>query len=121
MVLVEVEANNSKKGCATFSGIPELITDAGKNGLIYRGFVPKVFGPSGKLLSINLVFEEDIEPVEYKYEVIFADNNPSSVAVFNIGVDDDYLGFYPVSYGPSGKMLKLGLVKKAWWHKEQFL
>lgn len=60
MEFVRLEYNNNKATNAELSGHRETITEYAEKGYRYLGFVPVKFGPSGKTLVIDLIFEKVI-------------------------------------------------------------
>lgn len=58
MEFVRVEYDNKKATNAELSGHRELIEDYADKGYHYVGFIPVKFGPSGKTLAIDLIFEK---------------------------------------------------------------
>lgn len=55
---VRLEYKNYPPGSAELSGHQEVIERRISQGYTYTGFVPVKFGPSGKMLIIDLVFEK---------------------------------------------------------------
>lgn len=55
---VRLELKNSPPGSAELSGHQEIIECYMSQGYTYIGFVPVKFGPSGKMLIIDLVFKK---------------------------------------------------------------
>ncbi|MGN0586999.1 MAG: DUF4177 domain-containing protein [Oscillospiraceae bacterium] len=56
---VHIVSENNKATTAEFKGCREKIDEYAEKGYSYAGFVPSVYGPSGKLLELDLVFEID--------------------------------------------------------------
>ena len=52
-----MEYDNNKITNAELSGHRELIREYAAKGYKYIGFIPVCFGPSGKTLAIDLIFE----------------------------------------------------------------
>lgn len=55
---VRVEMKNNPVTTAELSGYQDIIREYGEKGFAYAGFVPVRYGPSGKLLEIDLVFQK---------------------------------------------------------------
>ena len=119
MEYVRVELDNIRSGEATFKEIREVIEDAGKNGFKYAGYLPAVIGPSGKILSYDLIMKPELDVVEYAFEKVEAENNVLTNARFDgykeiidsyEDKDYDFCGIVPVRMGPSGKILEIELV-----------
>ncbi len=55
---VRMEYSNNKMTTAELSGHRELIREYAERGYHYVGFLPVSFGPSGKTLAIDLIFEK---------------------------------------------------------------
>ena len=53
-----MELKNNPAASATLEGHREIIQEYAEKGFSYTGFVPVSFGPSGKLLVIDLVFQK---------------------------------------------------------------
>ena len=53
-----LELNNNPPGCSEAQGHKEVIERNAKEGFKYAGFVPVKMGPSGKMLSIDLIFQK---------------------------------------------------------------
>ena len=53
-----LKLNNNPPGCAEAKGHKEIIECNAKEGFKYCGFVPVKMGPSGKMLSIDLIFQK---------------------------------------------------------------
>ena len=58
MEFVRMEYANNKMTTAELSGHRELIREYAERGYHYVGFLPVSFGPSGKTLAIDLIFEK---------------------------------------------------------------
>lgn len=58
MEFVRLEYDNNKVKNAELNGHQELIREYTEKGYKYIGFIPVVFGPSGKTLAIDLIFEK---------------------------------------------------------------
>ena len=41
-----------------------------KKGYEYVGFIPTLFGPSGKTLEVDLIFKKPVEPKEKREKVV---------------------------------------------------
>lgn len=57
---VTIELENSKLTTAKSTAHRQIIDKYAAEGYSYAGYVPCVIGPSGKLLSVDLIFEKDI-------------------------------------------------------------
>lgn len=57
---VELECENHKTSNSVVSGHKEIINEQAKNGYRYIGYIPINMGPSGKILSLELIFEKEI-------------------------------------------------------------
>lgn len=55
---VRLEYKNSPPGSAELFGHQEVIKDYEAKGYTYIGFIPVKFGPSGKTLIIDLIFNK---------------------------------------------------------------
>ena len=55
---VRVEMKNNPATTAELSGYQDIIREYGEKEFPYAGFVPVKYGPSGKLLEIDLVFQK---------------------------------------------------------------
>lgn len=55
---VNVELKNNPAATASLSDYQDIIRKYGDEGYSYHGFVPVKLGPSGKILSIDLVFQK---------------------------------------------------------------
>lgn len=55
---VRVNYNNSKTGSSETSEHQSIITNMLNENYSYLGFVPVKMGPSGKILSIDLIFKK---------------------------------------------------------------
>ena len=55
---VRVNYNNSKPGSSETSEHQSIITNMLNENYSYLGFVPVKMGPSGKILSIDLIFKK---------------------------------------------------------------
>lgn len=58
MKYVRFEYDNKKATNSELNGHREIIDEYTSKGYKYVGFVPVRFGPSGKTLAIDLIFEE---------------------------------------------------------------
>ncbi len=56
---VTIEFENNKLTTAKSTAHREVIDKYAAEGFCYAGYVPCVIGPSGKILSIDLIFEKD--------------------------------------------------------------
>ncbi len=56
---VTIEFENNKLTTAKSTAHREVIDKYAAQGFRYVGYVPCVIGPSGKILSIDLIFEKD--------------------------------------------------------------
>lgn len=50
---------NKKATTAELSGHQAIIQKYAEDGYHYAGFVPTLFGPSGKMIELDLVFEKE--------------------------------------------------------------
>ena len=55
---VKVEYENHKATSSVLKGHQEILNEYAKKGYRYIGYLPTKMGPSGKVLEIELVFEE---------------------------------------------------------------
>lgn len=55
---VRVNYNNSKTGSSETSEHQNIITNMLNENYSYLGFIPVKMGPSGKILSIDLIFKK---------------------------------------------------------------
>lgn len=55
---VRVNYNNSKTGSSETSEHQSIITNMLNENYSYLGFIPVKMGPSGKILSIDLIFKK---------------------------------------------------------------
>lgn len=111
---------NKKSGCATFEDLALIIDEQAKEGLVFCAFIPSVIGPSGKVLTYDLIFKEaDCKKFEYKIEYILADNKKAGEATFsgynsallsNVSAGYELLGAIPTRMGPSGKATQIALI-----------
>jgi len=58
MEFVRLEYHNNKLTSAELKDHQEVIEEYVSKGYKYVGFIPVKFGPSGKTLAIELIFEE---------------------------------------------------------------
>jgi len=58
MEFVRMEYNNNKAANAELTGHQEIIREYAEKGYKYVGFIPVKFGPSGKTLAIDLIFDK---------------------------------------------------------------
>lgn len=58
MEFVRLELDNNKATNAELDGHQEVIKEYISKGYKYVGFIPVKFGPSGKTLAIDLIFEK---------------------------------------------------------------
>ncbi len=58
MEFVRLEYKNNKLTNAELKGHQEIIKEYISKGYKYVGFIPVCFGPSGKTLAIELMFEK---------------------------------------------------------------
>lgn len=56
---VSVNFENFGPGSAKSESHREIIDDYAQRGYRYAGFVPCQFGPSGKMIKMDLVFEKE--------------------------------------------------------------
>ncbi len=65
MEFVRVKYANNKLINAEIKEHREIIEEyVGKKGYEYVGFIPVVFGPSGKMLEVDLVFKKPADKAE---------------------------------------------------------
>ncbi|MCI5795869.1 MAG: DUF4177 domain-containing protein [Ruminococcus sp.] len=57
MEFVRVNYDNNKVSCAELTSHREVIEEYASKGYKYLGFVPVKLGPSGKMLALDLVFD----------------------------------------------------------------
>ena len=57
-IFVDLECENRKTSSSELKGHQEIIKDCAKKGYKYVGYLPIKMGPSGKILSIQLLFEK---------------------------------------------------------------
>lgn len=57
MEFVRVNYDNNKVSCAELTSHREVIEEYTSKGFKYFGFVPVKLGPSGKMLALDLVFD----------------------------------------------------------------
>ena len=116
---VLVELTNSKSGCAIGrEKIRKVIFEKCQEGYKFVSYVPTKIGPSGKVLSYDLLFTEG-KITDLKFESFQAENRKSGCAEFK-GYDSlihqyeiwgyTLLGVIPTMMGPSGKALEIDLV-----------
>ena len=55
---VHIELKNNPAATASLSDYQDIIRKYGEDGYSYQGYVPVKLGPSGKILSIDLVFQK---------------------------------------------------------------
>lgn len=55
---VRIEYNNSKPANAKLEGHREIISEYCEKGYSYNGYIPVKIGPSGKVITIDLIFEK---------------------------------------------------------------
>ena len=58
MEFVRIDLDNNWVLNADLHGHREVIKEYAANGYQYKGFVPVKFGPTGKTLAIELIFEK---------------------------------------------------------------
>ncbi|WP_165047257.1 MULTISPECIES: DUF4177 domain-containing protein [unclassified Adlercreutzia] len=58
---VPVEFSNSKLTTARSEEHRRIIDERAADGFAFAGWVPTLMGPSGKILSVDLVFEKEDE------------------------------------------------------------
>jgi hypothetical protein len=57
-IFVDIECENRKATTSELKGHEDVINDHAKRGYKYAGYLPTKMGPSGKILSLQLVFEK---------------------------------------------------------------
>lgn len=55
---VEVELENHKATTSELKGHREIIEQYAEKGLTFAGSIPTLYGPSGKVLRIELIFKK---------------------------------------------------------------
>ena len=55
---VKLELKNNPATTAELDGYQDIIRSKGEEGFAYAGYVPVKYGPSGKMLEIDLVFQK---------------------------------------------------------------
>ena len=55
---VNIELKNNPAATASLSDYQDIIRKYAEDGYSYQGYVPVKLGPSGKILSIDLVFQK---------------------------------------------------------------
>lgn len=58
MEFIRLEYENNKATTAELNGHQDVIKEYVSKGYKYVGFIPVKFGPSGKTLAIDLIFEK---------------------------------------------------------------
>lgn len=58
MEYVRLNYENNKLTTAELKNHQEVINEYTEKGYKYVGFIPVTFGPSGKILAIDLIFEK---------------------------------------------------------------
>lgn len=58
MEFIRLEYDNKGTGSAELNGHKEIIEEYAGKGFDYVGFIPVKFGPSGKTLAIDLMFDK---------------------------------------------------------------
>ncbi|MCQ2978372.1 MAG: hypothetical protein MJ245_01085 [Clostridia bacterium] len=119
MELIRVNIDSVMPSNEFAKEIKDIIIDAGKTGLLFKGYVPTIISPVGKITSYELIFDYYIDPIGYSFETIEADSGVLSYLKFN-GIkeliekhdDDDegFCGFCPVRTGPSNRLSEILLV-----------
>lgn len=56
---VELNYENHKATSASITGHREIIDQYAKDGYRFAGYIPTKMGPSGKILSLDLIFEKE--------------------------------------------------------------
>lgn len=56
---IVLEYENHKATSSSITGHREIIDEQAKNGFRYAGYLPTKMGPSGKILSVDLIFEKE--------------------------------------------------------------
>ena len=116
MIFTEINFDNTKTSTSTI-GIKyatELFEKL-ELGYTFKGIIPLKYGPSGKMLSLAMCFD-DANPGKPKTPVldeVVYDNNPknsSELSAFEPFIEKragyEFIGVIPTCYGPSGKLLK---------------
>lgn len=58
MEFVRINFDNNKLTTSELKGYKEVIEEYINKGYTYIGFVPVSFGPSGKMLAMDLIFDK---------------------------------------------------------------
>lgn len=58
MEFVRIDYDNNKMSTSELNGHHEIIKEYIEKGYKYIGYIPVSFGPSGKTLAIELIFEK---------------------------------------------------------------
>lgn len=58
MEFVRINYENNKMTTSELKGHQEIIKEYVEKGYKYIGFIPVTFGPSGKTLAIDLIFQK---------------------------------------------------------------
>ena len=70
MEFVRVKYANNKLINADIKEHRDIINEyVDKKGYEYVGFIPTLFGPSGKILEADLVFKKPVEKIEKKEKI----------------------------------------------------
>ncbi|MBO5448354.1 MAG: DUF4177 domain-containing protein [Ruminococcus sp.] len=56
---VSIELENHKATTSELKGHHEIIEEYSKNGFEYCGYIPTLYGSSGKVLRIELIFKSN--------------------------------------------------------------
>lgn len=56
---VELECVNHRASDSTIVAHRKIIDEYAKNGYCYTGYIPTKMGPSGKILTMDLIFEKE--------------------------------------------------------------
>lgn len=56
---VRLNLKNNPAANAKLDGHQEIVLSYAKKGYAYSGFIPVDFGPSGKMLAVDLVFQKN--------------------------------------------------------------
>lgn len=119
MEYITVDLENRYGSEFPISKVKETIIDAGKNGFLFKGFVPQFIAKNGRIATIDLVFDVMTEKVDYeivtKYNTskltkeIYFDNMPQLIDRY----EDDgmsYCGFVPTVIDKNGAIVEMDLV-----------
>lgn len=118
MEFVHIIMDNKRLGEAGGAMIKDIITDAGKNGRIFSSWMPTKINAVGRILEIDLIFEEAEDVITPEFEIIEADTAPGQTAFLSghkelIREREDeisFIGCVPIELGVSSKINKMLLI-----------